>query len=98
MPMQSGTGAVFWQWPNGYMWTGSGPRQYTAFIFYPQGPFPSGIPTVMAAISGLDSGCDHNLRVNVTVDLVNNLFFRVKVDTWADTQLAMVSIAWLAYT
>jgi hypothetical protein len=94
MPTQIGTKTLFWHYPNQYMWTGNGNRQYVDFIVFDQ-PF-NGTPKVIAAISGLDGSNQANLRVNVRVDWTTPWFFRVVCDTWADTKLAMVSIAWTA--
>jgi hypothetical protein len=86
---------VFSQWPNGPMWTGSGPRSVTKTI-----PLPPGFtkpPQVVAAMSGLDASHDNNTRVNVTIHNVTKTSFTVQVDTWADTKLAMVAVAWTAH-
>jgi hypothetical protein len=91
-----GMAEIFSQWPNGQMWTGSGPRSETKPFTFPAGSFTKP-PQVVASISGLDCSHDHNTRVNVTVLNVTKNGFSVKVDTWADTQLAMVSIAWVAH-
>jgi H-type lectin domain len=91
-----GTSQVFSQWPSGPMWTGTGPRNVVQSIAFPPGYFSSP-PKVIAAISGLDCGHEFNTRVNVTVQNITTSGFKVKVDTWADTQLAMVAVAWTAH-
>ena len=96
MPMAAGKETIFIHYPNDYMWTGQGPRGVQKFIHLPSGLF-NGTPQVMAALACIDSSEQANLRVDVSVDMISNNYFRVSVDTWADTKLAMIKVAWMAY-
>jgi hypothetical protein len=94
--MATGKETIFIHYPNDYMWTGNGPRHFEKFISLPQNLF-TGTPQVMAALATVDSSAGANLRVNVKVDLVSNNYFRVTIETWADTKLAMIAVSWMAY-
>lgn len=96
MPMATGKETIFIHYPNDYMWTGNGPRNVQKFVFLPPGMF-NGTPQVMAALATIDSSAGANLRVDVKVDMVSNNYFRVTVETWSDTKLAIIKVAWMAY-
>lgn len=91
-----GTETIFWHWPSGPMWTGSGQRDFVKTVQMPAGWFNGGPPEVIAALSGLDASSDTNVRVSVTVENVTKTSFDVKVSTWADTRLAMAAVTWVA--
>jgi len=91
---ESGKVEVFSHYPNGYMWTGNGPREIDAVI-----PFQAGFrrePAVQVSIAALDVGNAANARVDVNVISVTSENFVVRVTTWADTKLATVHVAWSA--
>ena len=96
MPTVMGMNDVFWHWPNDYMWTGAGPRNFIQQINFPPGSFTAA-PKVVASLCGLDSSQAHNLRVKLSVQNITATGFKVKVDTWADTKLAHVAVAWVAH-
>jgi len=95
MTIAIGTESIFVDYPNGPMWTGTGPRSKSKQIAFNH-PFPAP-PQVVAAISLLDAGHERNTRVNVVCKAITTTGFTAEVSTWADTQLAAVSIAWTAY-
>ncbi len=96
VPIATGKETIFVHYPSDYMWTGSGPRNVQKFVALPPGLF-NGTPQVMAALATIDSSEQANLRVDVRVDMISNNYFRVTVETWADSKLAMIKVAWMAY-
>ncbi len=91
---ESGKVEVFSHYPNGYMWTGNGPREIDAVIQFQAGFRRD--PVVQASISALDSGNVANTRVDVNVISVTTQNFVVRVTTWADTKLATIHVSWMA--
>ena len=63
-------------------------------VDFPQ-PFES-IPEVVAAISSIDHYNDHNLRLHVRVDSVDNQGFDYTFRTWCNTRLASAAMQWMA--
>ncbi|HEY0027005.1 MAG TPA: H-type lectin domain-containing protein [Allosphingosinicella sp.] len=94
MSTQIGMESIFSQYPNGPMWTGNGPRSVTKDVKF-RCPFACP-PQVVASISTLDAGNAANTRVSVTCQAITTTGFQIKVETWADTKLAMVAVAWVA--
>lgn len=91
---ESGKVEVFNHYPNGYMWTGTGPREIDAVIQFQAGFRRE--PVVQASIAALDSGNIANTRVDVNIIAVTRDNFVVRVTTWADTKLATVHVSWTA--
>jgi hypothetical protein len=54
-------------------------------------------PTVALSLSGLDASKDANLRVGLEALNMTGEGFDLRVTTWADTELYMVNVSWVAY-
>jgi hypothetical protein len=73
---------------------GSGDRSFTATITFPQ-PYCSA-PTVMIALTGIDTANSANTRVIVEATAVTEVDFQVVVRTWADADVFGVWGSWMA--
>lgn len=91
---ESGKVEVFSHYPNGYMWTGNGPREIDAVVEFQAGFRRD--PVVQASIAAFDVGNAANARVDVNVVSVTRENFIVRVTTWADTKLATIHVGWTA--
>lgn len=66
----------------------------------PDIPFPRPFgapPTVIVAVSGIDSEHSTNLRVFADVTDVENDEFNIHLFTWGDTLIYSVQLTWIAY-
>ncbi|EPE32267.1 Agglutinin HPA-like protein [Glarea lozoyensis ATCC 20868] len=54
-------------------------------------------PNVVAWVSGFDFAKDKNLRIEVSVDEVSNLGFRLRMNTWLDSTAYNIRATWLAH-
>lgn len=73
-----------------------GPRSITMQKSFASGNFTRP-PVVLVSISGFDTACSFNQRVNVYAVNVSAAGFSIKVDTWGDTLLYSVKASWLAF-
>lgn len=93
--IDSGNVILFSDFENGgTMWRGEGPRQSRANVTFSQ-PY-NGKPHVQVSVSMLDISNSSNLRMDVVAEDVTESGFTIVFRTWADTQVARVSVAWTA--
>jgi hypothetical protein len=73
---------------------GTGERMTTVSIKFPA-PFEK-TPEVMLSVTQLDASSKANVRYNVEIMNADKNGFKIKIRTWADTQLYSISGFWLA--
>lgn len=73
---------------------GSGERMTTFSVKFPK-PFEKS-PEIFLSITQLDASSKTNVRYNVEVLHVDTNGFKIKIRTWADTQIFSISGFWLA--
>lgn len=73
---------------------GSGERMTTFSVKFPQ-PFEK-TPEILLSVTQVDASSKTNVRYNVEVMHVDTDGFKIKIRTWADTQLYSISGFWLA--
>jgi hypothetical protein len=78
----------------GRMWTGQGPRETRKVVEF-AAPF-SGLPVVHVALGMWDVDHKHNMRVDLSAEMVNPEGFVLVFRTWGDTRVARVRADWLA--
>jgi hypothetical protein len=78
----------------GAMWTGQGPRELRRVVEFPT-PY-SGTPVVHVSLSMWDIDQKHNMRVDISAEVVNPEGFVMVFRTWGDTRVARVRADWLA--
>lgn len=78
----------------GEMWTGRGQRERRRRIKFSQKFFEA--PTVQLSISLWDMDAGSVLRADVTAEAVTKSGFDMVFQTWGDTKVARVRIAWMA--
>ncbi len=88
--------ADFTYWQTGHPFeTGSGGRSDSRFISF-NNSF-NRVPRISLALEKLDSSKDANLRIDLSVGQVTRNGFTINVNTWADTKIYAVGVAWIAY-
>jgi hypothetical protein len=78
----------------GAMWTGQGPRELRRVVEFPT-PYAS-TPVVHVSLSMWDIDQKHNMRVDISAEVVNPEGFVMVFRTWGDTRVARVRADWLA--
>lgn len=73
---------------------GSGERMTTYSVKFPQ-PFAK-VPEILLSVTQVDASSKTNVRYNVEVMHVDTDGFKIKIRTWADTQLFSISGFWFA--
>jgi hypothetical protein len=73
---------------------GSGERMTTFSVKFPQ-PFEK-TPEILLSVTQVDASSKTNVRYNVEVMHVDKNGLKIKIRTWADTQLFSISGFWLA--
>jgi hypothetical protein len=76
--------------------TGTGVRSFSSPDIAFQPPFPAP-PTLVLALSGLDSEHSVNLRVTLQPYDVEAEEFNIIISTWDDTILHGVTVTWIAH-
>lgn len=91
----TGEGALFNHVDEGLpMWSGTGDRVVEVAVRF-KAAF-KGAPAVSAHIVGMDSACDSNQRYWLNVSNVGSNGFLLRFNTWGDTKIARVGVAWQA--
>ena len=54
-------------------------------------------PHVSLSIAGIDASAQANLRIRLTAEDVQQDEFNIRVNTWADTQIYSLVVAWVAH-
>ena len=54
-------------------------------------------PRVSLSIAGIDANAQTNLRIRLTAEDVQQDEFNIRVNTWADTQIYSLVVAWVAH-
>ena len=78
----------------GAMWTGQGPRELRRVVEFPT-PYRT-TPVVHVSLSMWDIDQKHNMRVDISAEVVNPEGFVMVFRTWGDTRVARVRADWLA--
>jgi hypothetical protein len=76
------------------MWKGSGERSVTDFIQFESQFLKT--PKLHVALHSIDASKDANLRIVIDVDAITPSGFECTIQTWGNTKLAFVDIAWIA--
>jgi hypothetical protein len=76
--------------------TGTGDRTFLSPDIGFQPPFGSP-PKVLVALAGIDAEHAANLRVIIEAVEIENDEFNIRVNTWADTSIHSVQVAFIAH-
>lgn len=80
---------------DGPMWTGEGPREIRRVVAFGT-PFATP-PVVQVGFSMLDISNAAGARIDVTAEDIGRTGFVLRVGTWADSRIARVRVAWIAF-
>lgn len=78
----------------GQMWTGQGKREMRKVVEF-SSPFQS-VPVVKVGLSMWDVDHKHNMRVDISAEMINAEGFVLVFRTWGDTRVARVRADWIA--
>jgi hypothetical protein len=79
---------------DGPMWSGQGDRETRNTINFPEAFARA--PSVHVSIGLLDMDHKHNIRADVSVELITAKGFDLVFRTWGDTRIARMRVDWMA--